>query len=373
MYTGPKLINDNLVFGYDTGHGVAHNAISTRFFKGKPTENMLTLAGDNVDLERSGGAPSYSYHGKNITSYIQSRWTSSNNVIVQSFEGKRDYVGGGTGGGNDGYPRMYVYFTDWSWSSSFGITTYDWSYGRQIFTMPDPTGKSVVMSIYHMNSQNPGRSYSRKQSVSFNSIDIPYINGSRSDTASLIDLKKTTDIDVGNVSFDSTGQPTFDGSDDYIYIDKDILNVLGFTVEAIVNITSTGNYNKPIFTCGNLSSTGIWFLKHRSGLGNRLVMHGYDGVNPRIDVQSTNAVPDAENTHVAVTFNGTSYQIYINGVADGNSVSDNAIGASSDNYIGRQGSTYLLGDVPLLKIYNAALSAAEIKSNYNAYKNRFNI
>ena len=102
-------------------------------------------------------------------------------------------------------------------------------------------------------------------------------------------------------------------------------------------------------------------------------MHGYDGVNPRIDVQSTNAVPDAENTHVAVTFNGTSYQIYINGVADGNSVSDNAISASSDNYIGRQGSTYLSGDVPLLKIYNAALSAAEIKSNYNAYKNRFNI
>jgi hypothetical protein len=104
-------------------------------------------------------------------------------------------------------------------------------------------------------------------------------------------------------------------------------------------------------------------------------MHGYDGVNPRVDVQSTNAVPDAENTHVAVTFNGTSYQIYINGVADGNAVTDNAVAASSDNYIGRQSSsgTYLLGEVPVLKIYNQALSADELKQNYNAYKNRFNI
>ena len=370
---GPNLIKDNLVFGYDTNYGVADNNTTTRYYKGKPTENLLALAGADTDLERSGAAPSYSYHSVNITSYIQSRWSSGNNVLAQSFEGKRDYVVGGTGGGNDGYPRMYVYFNDWSWSSSFGISSYDWSYGKQILTMPNPTGKTVYMTIYHMNSQNPGKSYSRKHSVSFNAIDTPYIKGSRSSTESLIDLKKTTDIDVGNVSFDSTGQPTFDGSDDYIYIDEDILNVSSFTVEAIVNITSTGNYNKPIFTCGNLSSTGIWFLKHRSGLGNRLVMHGYDGVNPRIDVQSTNAVPDAENTHVAVTFNGTSYQIYINGVADGNSVSDNAISASSDNYIGRQGSTYLSGDVPLLKIYNAALSAAEIKSNYNAYKNRFNI
>ena len=31
MYTGPKLTNDNLVFGYDTGYGVADKATATRF------------------------------------------------------------------------------------------------------------------------------------------------------------------------------------------------------------------------------------------------------------------------------------------------------------------------------------------------------
>ena len=90
---------------------------------------------------------------------------------------------------------------------------------------------------------------------------------------------------------------TFDGTDDDISIGSSILNVDAFTVEAIVNITSTGNNNKTIFSAGNGSSTGIWLLKHRSGLGNRLVMHGYDGVNPRVDVQSTNVVPDAQNAY----------------------------------------------------------------------------
>jgi hypothetical protein len=43
-----------------------------------------------------------------------------------------------------------------------------------------------------------------------------FTDGTRSSTQSLIDLTKTSTINVSNVSFDSTGQPTFDGTDDYI-------------------------------------------------------------------------------------------------------------------------------------------------------------
>ena len=195
----------------------------------------------------------------------------------------------------------------------------------------------------------------------------------RNYTSGLKDLTGNHTIDLTNVSFDSNAQMTFDGSNDYIALTGNILNVDSFTVEAVVNITSVGNNNKPIFVAGDLSSAGIWFFKHRSGLGNRLVMHGYDGVNPRIDITSTNVVPDAENTYVAVTFNGTSYQLYINGVADGSSVPDNKIGATTTNYIGKQGGAYLDGDIPMMKIYSKALTASEIKTNFNAIKGRFNI
>jgi len=165
---------------------------------------------------------------------------------------------------------------------------------------------------------------------------------------------------------------TFDGTDDDISIGSSILNVDAFTVEAIVNITSTGNNNKTIFSAGNGSSTGIWFLKQRSGLGNKLVMHGYDGVNPRVNVPSTNVVPDAENAYVAVTFNGTSYQLYINGVADGNSVSDNKVAATSSNFIASfNNGSFAPGTIYAVRLYNTGLTAAEILQNYNAQKNRF--
>lgn len=177
------------------------------------------------------------------------------------------------------------------------------------------------------------------------------------------------------VGFSSSykGGFTFDGSNDYISINDSILNVDAFTAEAVVNIAHNTD-NETILGIGNGSSSGIWFLKHRSGLGNRLVMHGYDGVNPRIDVTSSNIVPDAENTYVAVTFNGTSYQLYIEGVADGNSVSDNKVGATSTNYIGRLNtSSYVAGTIYTVKLYNRALSAAEVLQNYNAQKSRFGL
>ena len=31
------------------------------------------------------------------------------------------------------------------------------------------------------------------------------------------------------------------------------------------------------------------------------------------------------------------------------------------------------GEIPVAKIYQKALTAAEVKQNFNAYKNRFNI
>ena len=42
MYAGPHIKTDGLVFGYDTGYGVANNATPTRFYPGKPTTNLVS-------------------------------------------------------------------------------------------------------------------------------------------------------------------------------------------------------------------------------------------------------------------------------------------------------------------------------------------
>ena len=401
IHRGPNTVKDGLVFGYDTGYGVADNSTATRFYPGEATANIfsnpnfanhtdVTVGTTSVIKQDFGdgriGIQMIQAGTSDIAGFSMGSYSAP--VSAGTYTWSSFIHSTSTGGKVKAQITVYVNGTrHWltnsnTWTTSvtecshlfIATVANQWHRIENQFTLPTGTLTNLQLGSFYRTTSNFTIKIANAQ-LELKSHTTPFVDGTRSSTASLIDLKKTANIDVSNVSFDSTGQPDFDGSNDYIYIDEDILNVSSFTVEAIVNITSTGNNNKPIFTCGNLSSTGIWFFKHRSGLGNRLVMHGYDGVNPRVDITSTNVVPDAENAYVAVTFNGTSYQLYINGVADGNSVSDNAVAASNDNYIGRQSSsgTYLLGDVPVLKIYNKALTATEIKQNYNAYKNRFDI
>ena len=363
---GPHIKRDGLVFGYDTGYGVADNTTSTLYYPGKPTENLLALAGADSDLERAGQAPSYTYFGVDITSYVQSRWSTSNNILVQSFEGKRDYVGGGTGGGNDGYPRMYVYFSDWSWSSSFGISTYDWSYNSQTFTMPDPTGKNVFMNIYHMNSQNPGISYSRNHSVSFDTIDVPYTNGSRSSTQSLIDLTKTTNIDVSNVSFDSTGQPTFDGTDDIL--NTGLLSGRNpttdpFTIESIVKSDTTSGARMWLDATSNGTNQRLYCAHAATGTGNPMGIQN--------SAWSSSGVQDTNFHHYVIVMDGSTATLYNNGVLH-STKSYSSYEIQALNVGGRAG-YYWNGSIPVFKLYDDVLTAQEVQQNYNAYKNRFNI
>ena len=136
------------------------------------------MSGANAEIERNG--TSYPYFSADINSLVQSRWSPSNNKISMSFEGRRDFSIGGTAGGNDGYPSFYIYFTDWSWAYAFGTDSYDWRYVKaDNITIPDPTGKQVYFSIYHMNAGNPGKSYSRKHQIEFGEFSTSFVNGTR--------------------------------------------------------------------------------------------------------------------------------------------------------------------------------------------------
>ena len=398
IHRGPNTVKDGLVFGYDTGYGVADNSTATRFYPGEATANIfsnpnfanhtdVTVGTTSVIKQDFGdgriGIQMIQAGTSDIAGFSMGSYSAP--VSAGTYTWSSFIHSTSTGGKVKAQITVYVNGTrHWltnsnTWTTSvtecshlfIATVANQWHRIENQFTLPTGTLTNLQLGSFYRTTSNFTIKIANAQ-LELKSHTTPFVDGTRSSTASLIDLKKTANIDVSNVSFDSTGQPDFDGSNDYIYIDEDILNVSSFTVEAIVNITSTGNNNKPIFTCGNLSSTGIWFFKHRSGLGNRLVMHGYDGVNPRVDITSTNVVPDAENAYVAVTFNGTSYQLYINGVADGNSVSDNKVGATSSNFIASfNGGSEAPGTIYAVRLYNKALSATEVAQNFNSQKTRF--
>lgn len=353
---------DALVFAYDTGD-------TRNSYLGEPTENLIALAGQNAEIEKSG--TSYPYFSANITSLVQSRWASgTNDVITMSFEGKRDYVQGGTGGGNDGYPRMYVYFSDWSWSRSFGTGAYDWTYVSSTGAMPDPTGKSVYFAIYHMNASNPGKSYSRKHQVEFNGHATPFVNGTRSATQGLSDLTGNSTLDLSNVSFDSNAQIVFDGTDDIITVPMENLRpATEITQEVVVYID---NNTVQVFIgsqygTGSGNSYALW-------LNAADTLRGGVNVGAGLNNQGVN-YPIAINRyyHFVHTYDGSTQKLYANGTevaswaTSGNIVynTSNTLLAVGNDW---NGSGYNAGanigthgKQDVTKIYNRALTAAEVK------------
>ena len=49
---GPNLIKNGMVWGFDTGYGIADNYTTTRFYQGKPVDNMAT---DPIFLNSTAG------------------------------------------------------------------------------------------------------------------------------------------------------------------------------------------------------------------------------------------------------------------------------------------------------------------------------
>jgi hypothetical protein len=78
--------------------------------------------------------------------------------------------------------------------------------------------------------------------------------------------------------------------------------------------------------------------------------------------------------HVVGVWGSGYKKLYLNGseVASGTNTGTNT--GSTTRYIGGRGTNFPFnGKIPLARVYTAALTAAEVKQNYNAYKNRFDI
>ena len=413
---GPKIVKDGLVFGYDTNYGVADNTTATRFYAGEPAVNLWDSLLSTQSLRSH---TKHYWNGK--------KWTEDATYTHPGVGGPKDvylglvfkHVSGALNSTWSGTSYGYM-LRDIACTNGATMTMSSWIYAStncDVDAIPaviegESGGESTVTgypSSYDLNNKGTWQVTAKKATSDGNTRFIPLYprkggvtdgsftgffmwalpqvtygdrvvtpiqpGATRSSTASLIDLKETTDIDVSNVSFDSTGQPTFDGSDDRITIPAGSYETIGtnnFTIEAVCKNTKTSSYNHFFsvkdqyhfaFKASN-TGTAILYVYRDSSLSTASTLPAY--------------IPSrSEYYHIVCKREGDNLEIFVNGVSKGTKSGWNNISIDNDSwpsYIG-SGHTneYTGGDLPITKIYNRALSAEEVKNNFNGIKSRFGI
>jgi len=408
IHRGSNIIRSGLEFAFDTGYtSVLSNKDSYIYNQGEPTTNLnvdtyhstrsdgdtltsATWGGDSGEAEfrtntspdggglmyinkntsspaGSGGVyndfPATRYTLTNGVTYTRSWWCKSN--INQTLSGHICSC-------NRDSDNTYII------GSNISLTT-EWQKFSSTFTYTGPT--STDWQFRHINYNASEVSIANVQ-LEAKEHATPFTSGSRSNTTSLLDITGQHTLDVSNVSFDSAAHIDFDGTDDYLSLGNDTTfkSSGGWTVESIVKYDSVaGGYNNATSPANFIGSDTISYNSwYWSVLSGKLALWN---ISPGVwKYGSTTLAADTwYHTVLVSNANGTSYQMYLNGVAEGGDHASYSWNASYSGlkvkYIGKGNANVrrVNGKIPITRIYNRALSSEEIAQNFNAYRGRFNM
>ena len=316
IYRGPNTVKDGLIFGYDTGYGVNSNNVGTRFYPGEPTTNLYT----NSDFSSGESGWTFGSWDGNISheaTTVQGPYGNTVSAVkftvnsASSYSHFHQYNNGKYTSGNSYTQSAWVkgYGTMWGKSHWGGNTQFtmtgDWQYIT--YTVNATTTSTGNFPYWGGEGLTAGTVfYMTDVQTEANSHATPYVKsgsttGSRTDTTSLIDLKKTIDIDVSNVSFGTTGQPTFDGTNDYIsktrkqYVDEP------WSVDIVFKPTDDTDTSWNGLFGGNIGAGGYWFF-HSAG---NLALYSSVGYLSYRSWTKANTFVAGEYHHLTITFKST--------------------------------------------------------------------
>ena len=395
IHRGSNIIRSGLEFAFDTGYtSVLSNKDSYIYNQGEPTTNLfsspnftnhtdVTVGTTSIVKQDFGGGKigirMIQVGTSDIASFSMGSYsapTSAGTYTWSSFIHSTS-----TGGKVKAQVTVYVNGTrHWltssnTWTTSVTECTHlftatvanQWHRIENQFTLPTGTLTNLQLGSFYRTTSNFTIKLANAQ-FELKSHTTPFTVSSRSSTASLLDITRQSTIDLSNVSFDSTAHMTFDGTDDKIDLTLPQNFQDKLTIETwykgtdssrnhLWNFTGSGNLN-----CNfNDGSYTLWLY--------------WDGGGSNYLRFTTPQFCDSEIHHIVFVHEGSTNKVYLdgvlltNGVAGGTQTFNSKIGSTYD--VG--GSPYFEGDVYVNRVYNNALSAAEVKQNFSAYRDRFNI
>ena len=173
----------------------------------------------------------------------------------------------------------------------------------------------------------------------------------------------------------------FDGTDDSIDLGTEepftLLNKTA-TWEAVVKFDSSNANGAIITRWENGVGQTWWFGRYNA---NRIHLALILGGGYNAFYSDSSMTNTTKYYHIAAVLNGTSLKFFLDGELNGNRTVNtntwdtNPSGTHSTRIGAQNGGSASLhnGEIPIVKLYDRALSADEIQQNYNAYKNRFNM
>ena len=399
---GPNISLDGMVFGYDTGYPMVNNDNPSRFNKGEPTENLIYDMGGTVTsaypevvylcTAQETNVTDKSAPGGKYSRFIGNS-DSSNQQLYSRFSSysidvRGDSVNYSVYLKGSGTCHLTIYDNQSGYGTSSTITLTDewvrYNYTRTV------NASATAYWVAVRGVLNTTNVYVAGQQATRGTHSTPYVEDNRSSTQSLIDLKKTAEIDLTNVSFDSNAQMNFDGTDDKISLDNNFdldthFNEGGsFSIDVVVKMKESASQNGGI-VCNQKYKTET----DPAGFGLVINSTNKYGINLTNNTpesyQSLAQIPFNQNEyhHITYTFeknlgkvvaysNGSEYTSSTNTSYSWNIPTDSTRTLIGKNTQGGWGN-YINMDIVIVKIHNITLTAEEVKQNYNAYKKRFGI
>lgn len=398
---GPGYNDDGLVFVYDTSD------INT--YRGEPTTNIAYATSNNLTSNSNwwfnSGSSDLTNNDTTIPKPIIPYVDTSNLYIFSS----KVTVAGNQHIGSAIIPispstqyTMSIYY--WFQGSTMQAAPYlrtavnnnslgAFAYNGDTNYMNWPRGKWIRLSITFTTQSNETGVYMSSytgdyvgEKVAYFGYQLeqkdhmtPLVLGTRSATQSLIDGTNNRTVNVSNASFNSSGEITYDGTNDYSSLSSAVLSSgqAAYTIEAL-------------FRPKSIKTQVVWEQNSSSVTQHQracmiLLSNGYGGFNGQSNDYHS-VVPYSINTWyhwvIVVDKNDANYPIkvynngslYSQGAPSGGGTSLNVgTHGAAIGYKLNANDEYFHGDIPIVKIYNRLLTSSEVSVNYNNYKKRFGI
>jgi hypothetical protein len=387
-----KVASNGLVFAYDTSD-------TRNSYRGRPTNNLLADSGmstyNNVpgSVTSNLNSTSETYRGatvwrQDLTALDGSgaSWLSGgNNPGIGVVTGG----GGGVGGRYTGHSiffkptfpvtscPVYTHYSNiggWQSTCNFEDMGDGWfrayvlwfagstaSDGKYWAINPLSTATGQTVTVYWAGPF--------KEDLNSTSIS-QFVNGTRSDSQSIINLSGTSTMTVNNSPFTNPAinpQLNFDGGDDFISSNQNIVHGTSeFSYFAVVKLQG-----KP--SLGTIFENGSWtscLLIRYENTGITIYSMGsywgFFSFNPPLDTWY----------HLGFIRRGNTIFFYVNGVNTASLSFTANISPSPNLYVGMSqhaAGQCFNGSINVASVYTRGLTDGEVLDHYNHYKTRFNL